>query len=309
MATITEPTLQSGDLRLAAVLSQEIALLLADRTSMRNTGAIVNHGLINGQGSDTVKIRKAGLDGYDKFATAGADGSDVGTPEDLTSSATSLTVARYALRRDLTDLGELSGMGGADITPQRLALSMVGEAEKCFMSLVATAIASFGATDAGSTGVDLSVDDWFDAIRTLQVAGNSGPTFALLHPTQLSDLQNSIRAEAGSIQWVQATQDMLSVKPAGYAGMFAGVEIYTNTEVTATGTTDYNGGMWNAGAIGYVEAAPVGAFGDIVRPGASPLQVEFERDASAGLTSIVGSYYVGVGIVQDGMGVGIVTDY
>jgi hypothetical protein len=102
---------------------------------------------------------------------------------------------------------------------------------------------------------------------------------------------------------------MISAKGAGYAGFFAGVDIFTNTEVTATGTTDYNGAMWNPGAIGYVEGAPVGTFGDIVRPGASPLQVEFQRDASMGVTEIVGSYYCGVGIVQDGMGVGLVTDY
>ena len=56
------------DLRLAAVLDQEIALKLADRSSIRNSGAVRSYGLINGRGSDTLTIRIAGLDGYDKFA-------------------------------------------------------------------------------------------------------------------------------------------------------------------------------------------------------------------------------------------------
>ena len=309
MAVITHNGSASGsletDLRAASVLSQEIQLLLADRSSLRNTGALTNFGLINGQGSDTIKVRQVGLDGYETFSAAGVDGSDVSNSE-LTDGSVDLAVARYSIRRDLTDMAELTGMGGNDINPARLALSMVQEAEQAFMGLVASTIAGF-ATDKGTAASDLTVDDWFDGIRFLQGGANTGPFYALLHPTQLSDLQGSIRSEAGAIQFVPATQEMLTAKGAGYAGMFAGVDVYTSARVTSDATSCH-GGMWAAGCLTYAEAAPVIGYGDTVSPGGSPLVVEFQRDASAAITEIVGSYYVGMAITEAARGCGIVTD-
>ena len=309
MAVITHTASTGGletDLRAASVLSQEIQLLLADRSSLRNTGALTNFGLINGQGSDTIKVRQVGLDGYETFSAAGADGSDVTTTSHLTDASVDLAVARYSIRRDLTDMAELTGMGGNDINPARLALSMVQEAEQAFMGLVASTIAGF-ATDKGTAASDLTVDDWFDGIRFLQGGANTGPFYALLHPTQLSDLQGSIRSEAGAIQFVPATQEMLAAKGAGYAGMFAGVDVYTSARVTSDATSCH-GGMWAAGCLTYAEAAPVIGYGDTVSPGGSPLVVEFQRDASAAITEIVGNYYVGMAITDAARGCGIVTD-
>ena len=310
MAVITHTSAATAgsleaDLRAASVLSQEIQLLLADRSSLRNTGALTNFGLINGQGSDTVLVRQAGLDGYDTFSAAGADGTDVSNSH-LTDASVSLAVARYSIRRDLSDLSELTGMGANDINPARLALSMVQEAEQAFMGLVASTIAGF-ATDKGSAESDLTVDDWFDGIRFLQGGANVGPFYALLHPTQLSDLQGSIRSEAGAIQFVPATQAMVSAKGAGFAGTFAGVDVYTSARVTSDGTSCH-GGMWSAGCLTYAEAAPVIGYGDTVSPGGSPLVVEFQRDASLGVTEIVGNYYVGMAITEAARGCGIVTD-
>lgn len=309
MAVLTHTASAGGletDLRAASVLSQEIQLLLADRSSLRNTGALTNFGLINGQGSDTVLVRQAGLDGYDTFSAVGADGTDYTTTSNITDASVSLAVARYSIRRDLSDLAELTGMGSNDINPARLALSMVQEAEQAFMGLVASTIAGFG-TDKGTSGSDLTVDDWFDGIRFLQGGANTGPFYALLHPTQLSDLQGSIRSEAGAIQFIQATQDMVSAKGAGFAGTFAGVDVYTSSRVTTSGG-DCHGGMWSAGCLTYAEAAPVIGYGDTVSPGGSPLVVEFERDASMGVTQIVGNYYVGMAITEAARGCGIVTD-
>ena len=291
------------DLRMAAVLDQEIALLLADRSSIRNSGAVQSFGLINGRGSDTMTIRLAGLDGYDKFAsrTEIEEAPNTG----LTDASVALAVSRYALRRDLSDLAELSGFGASDITVNRLAASMVGEAEQLFMELVGDAITAFG-TDKGSKSAALSVDNWFDAIATLQTAGNSGSVYALINPQQLGQLQSSIRAEAGSIQFVSATQDMLQVKGAGFSGSFAGVDIYTSKQLESGGG-GYDGGMWAEGCLGYAEAAPLISMGNVQRAAASPVTVEFERQATKAYTSVVGSYYVGCSIIQDGMGVGLLS--
>lgn len=292
------------DLRLAAVLDQEIALKLADRSSIRNSGAVRSYGLINGRGSDTLTIRIAGLDGYDKFAVTADEDTDVSETA-LTDASVALAVARYSLRRDLGDLAELTGLPGSDISVDRLASSMVGEAEQLFMALVGDAILAFG-TDKGAKTTALSVDNWFDAISTLQSAGNTGSTYALINPFQLGQLQSSIRAEAGAIQFVPATQEMLAVKGAGYAGMFAGVDIFTSNQLDDTGG-GYDGGMWAEGCLGYAEAAPMISQGATMRPAASPVVVEFQRDASKALTEVVGHYYVGCSIIQDGMGVGLLS--
>jgi hypothetical protein len=300
---ITHSSMET-DLRLAAVLDQEIALLLADRSSIRNSGAVKFYGLINGRGSDTLSIRIAGLDGSDKFAVTAAEDTDV-TETALTDASVSLAVARYSLRRDLGDLAELTGFPGTDISVDRLAASMVGEAEQCFMEIIGDTITGFG-TDKGSKGTSLSVDNWFDGIAELQTAGNTGMVFALLNPQQLGQLQSSIRAEAGAIQFVPATQEMLAVKGAGYAGMFAGVDIYTSKQLESSGG-GYDGAMWAEGCIGYAEAAPMITQGSVVRPGVSPVVVEFQRDASKALTEIIGHYYLGAAIIQDDMGVGILS--
>ncbi len=300
---ITHSSMET-DLRLAAVLDQEIALLLADRSSIRNSGAVRSYGLINGRGSDTMNIRIAGLDGSDKFSVTAAEDTDV-VETALTDASVSLAVARYSLRRDLGDLAELTGFPGSDISVDRLAASMVGEAEQCFMEIIGNTITGFG-DDKGSKSTNLSVDNWFDAIAFLQTAGNTGMTFALLNPQQLGQLQSSIRAEAGAIQFVPATQEMLAVKGAGYAGMFAGVDIYTSKQLESSGG-GYDGAMWAEGCIGYAEAAPVITQGNVQRPGVSPVVVEFQRDASKALTEIIGHYYLGAAIVQDDMGVGLLS--
>ena len=54
-----------GDLRLSAMISQEINLLLRDTSNLRNSPFISYAGSINGLGSDTIRVRKAGLDGFD----------------------------------------------------------------------------------------------------------------------------------------------------------------------------------------------------------------------------------------------------
>ena len=300
---ITHATLEA-DLRMAAVLDQEIALKLADRSSIRNSGAVRSYGLINGQGSDTMTIRIAGLDGYDKFTVDSTEVAEA-TVTAVNQESVTLSVARYQIARNLSDLAELTGMGSNDISPARLAASMVGEAEALFMELVGDTVGGFG-TDKGTKGTALSVDTWFDAIATLQTAGNSGAVFACLNPQALGQLQSSVRSEAGALQFLAATQDQLQVKPAGYAGTFAGVEIFTSTQMEAAGG-GYDQGMWAEGCIGYAEASPVIATGMTQRPGGSPLTVEFQRDASKALTEIIGHYYIGMSIIQDDQGVGILS--
>ena len=304
MTTILHSNLET-DLRLAAALDQEIAMLLADRASLRNTGTIRNFGTVNSTGSDTKTIRLAGLSGTDSFSATAAENTDVATTA-LTDSSVSIAVARAALRRDISDLADLTGFSGSDVTPETLATAMVIESEAYFTSLVAAAVAT-ASTNVGGSGIDMSVDDWFSAMFTLELNSNEGPFTAMLHNQQLVDLTDSLRAEAGALQFMPATQAQLQIRGQGYAGSFLGVDIYKSSRVTEAGGNK-EGGMWGAGAIGYAEGSPNIAYGDVVRPAASPLVVEFSRLSTQATTVITGHYYLGVAVVEQSRLVGIVTD-
>jgi hypothetical protein len=304
---LTEYSTLSGNARVAAVLAQEIQLKLADRASLHNHPSIVNFGSMAGRGSAALQVPILGLDGSDLLASA-ADGAVVANTT-LTAAAATLTIGRYALRYDLTDLGGAI-TDSIGLNAQRLAESMVGSTLMAFQNALCDTIDGFTAT-AGSTGVDMSVDDFYSAQFALTLASVSGPYIAVLHPRQLADFQSSLRAEYGATQFVMATQDMLNIKGQGFAGTFNGVEIYSSSKVpTANAGADRAGAMFGYGAVGYVEGSPfpiVGAAG-VVTPAGSPVVVEFDRIVGGGTTSILASYYLGIGKLQDGMGVSIITD-
>ena len=130
--------LEGSGLRLAAMIEAEVRALLADNASIRQSGALLFAGDVASIGSDAITLRFAGLDGFAAMASA-SDGADVSASQ-LEASTATITVARQALRYDMTDLANLSGLG-SDISPFRLAESMVGAFEARFMELTA---ATFG---------------------------------------------------------------------------------------------------------------------------------------------------------------------
>ena len=101
--------LETGGLRLAAMIEAEVRALLADNASIRQSGALLFAGDVANIGSDAITLRYAGLDGYDAMSSA-SDGADV-TASQLEMDTATITVARQALRYDMTDLANLSGRG------------------------------------------------------------------------------------------------------------------------------------------------------------------------------------------------------
>lgn len=296
----------SGSARLAAVLAKEIELTLADRASLHKHPSIKFMGSVVGTGSNVIQTPIVGLDGYDTMSSP-ADGSAVSNTA-LTETNANITVARRALQYSISDLAALTDSVGLNV--QRLAQSMVGSAQMTFQSLLCDVVDNFTST-VGTSGVDMSVDDFYSAQFTLTLASVPGPYICILHPRQLADFQSSLRAEAGPSQFVSATQDMLNIKGQGFAGMFNGVDIFVSSKVvTANSGADRAGAMFGYGAVGYAEGSPfaVTGAGGIVAPAGTPIVVEFERDASSALTKIVGNYYCGVARLQDSMGVAIITD-
>ncbi len=296
-----------ADLRLAAVLAAEIRLLLADRASLWRNPAIAYLGDQSGSGSTVRKVPFAGLSGYDSMAAIAENASATDTA--ITDASVNLTIARQVLQRSISDLANLTDSVGLNVA--RLAQDAVGSAEMRFTEMICAAGAGF-TTVAGSTGVDMSVNDWFSAQFALTQASATGPAICVLYPTQWTDLQTSLRAEASNlIAFSPPDRELLDLKGQGYVGSFNGVDCYVSTKVpTANAGADSAGFMAVQNAIGYVEGSVTSIRGgsEVIPIAGTPIFTEISRDASGALTKLVHNYYVGTGVLQDGMGVAIITD-
>jgi len=295
------------DLRLAVCLDQSLLVTLTDQASIRRLpGAVSYLGSVSGTGSDTSRLRFTGLGGADPFVATAAENTDV---SDTVPSHTAVDIAvvRAALRRDISDLAITTGFA-QDLDPARLAGDMAASLESYFNSLIATQIAT-AATDVGTSGVDMSVDDFYDAVFTLEQASAPGPYFAMLAPGQITDFQSSLRSESGAVSLSPATQSMLQIAGQGLVGEFMGVQLFKSSDVISSGGNRH-GAMWGAGALGYkiaVVTPQIGA-GSAVVVRQDELVVEITRDASAATTEVVGNAYVGAGLLEQARIVGIVTD-
>ena len=295
-----------GDARLAQVLSADVQLLLADRFSLWGSPAIHYAGDAGGRGSTTIKVPIFGLNGVDRMAAVAENASVANTS--FTPTSVTVTIARQALQRSASDLMNLTDSVG--LNTQAFIGDMVGAAAMRFQEMIANVADDFTAS-VGSTTVDMSVDDWFSADFTLTQASAPMARIAMLYPVQVTDLQNSTRAEAGAFQYRSDVQGWLESKGQGPQGSFMGTPVLSSSLVpTATAGADSAGAMWAYGALTYADGTPnqiVGA-GGVVYPAGQKLFVELERDASGALTKIVGNYFVGVSILQDALGVSIITD-
>lgn len=119
MAVIAHSSMET-DLRLAATLDQEVRALLTDQHAMRTVpGCIVYLGSVNGTGSDTKRVRFAGLDGYDAMTAAGE--SDVANTS-LTDASADVAVASVAV--EIADVPVAALEEGVTVSP-----APVGEPE------------------------------------------------------------------------------------------------------------------------------------------------------------------------------------
>ena len=306
MAEIKYSTLNTAGLRLDKMIENEVRALLFDAASIRNSGALLFAGDVAGMGSSAISLRYAGLDGQEPMNTQ-ADGTEI-TSSNLTTATADITVGRIGLRYDLTDLAALTKLG-QDIDVFRLSESMAGAFESRFMEMVC-ALFSSASSSVGSTGVDMSVDDFMDALYLLEIANNPSQLFAVLHPRQIADLQSSIRNEtANAIAFNPAHHELMKSLGQGFVGDFMGVQVHKSAYVPSDGT-DRSGAMFSAGAIAYALGTPVplaGPAGEI-RPAGTPVLVELERDSAFSLTKIVGSAYTGAAIVEQSRIVEIATD-
>lgn len=291
-----------GELRLSQMISMELFSLLKDSGSLRNTPYMTYVGSINGMGSDTIRVKLAGL-GRSSMAAA-AEGAAVGASTFDVNHA-DVIVGRQALVYEITDLSNITQFG-QDVDPFVIAGSMADAYDSRFMAMTTAAAASFTASKGG-TATTLSLDDFFDAVYQLERAdserGNNGPFVFVCASKALTELQSSLRNEAAnSISMMQPVADMLKAKSQGYAGSLLGVEIFKTSQISDNGASHYNNAMWAVGALGYADGSVGPLAGAGAQLQAGPVTVELSRESVSAKTVVTGHGYLGISILEDARG-------
>jgi N4-gp56 family major capsid protein len=147
-----------------------------------------------------------------------------------------------------------------------------------------------GGAPVGTSGSDLTVDNFLEALFTLENNNARGPLRCVLHPVQYNDLRTSIKGATGLV--FGAAEDVVR---SGLVGTLFGVEVVqTSVCPTANSAADRVGAMFSAEALGLLTKRPP--------------RIELQRDASARGTEVVATMAYGVGELIDTAGVPIVTD-
>jgi hypothetical protein len=309
---ITQAALTT-DLRMANVISQEVRLLLRDVNNLRNSPYVDFVGSINGLGTDTIRVAKAGLDGRDVFSVISPEDTALSANTGLTKSSVDCVVQRAGLRYQITDMASMTAYaaGGNNVDVFRIAQSMAGSYEAYFADLTADTIDDFTAA-AGPTGAVMTVDGLLDAIFTLEKAdgnrGVPGPFAGIVHPKQFTELQDDLRNESNSIfSYSPATLDAISAKGPGFVGRFLNVDLYTSSYVNTSGGGDLQGAIFGAGALGYATGIPADLAGASDFMAMGDIVVEMERDAATASTIVIGHAYLGMCIIDDNRGCRLVS--
>ena len=299
-------TVVGANLRASEIYNTLIWENLVDRVDLRSL--CVKLGDLGGAGSDTLETGSVTFG--DAMAAANTDEITAATPTDVTNGNISVSVAQQIISYKLSDKLMITGAQG-QINLPRLAQAAADAYSLRFTDMVCGLLDNFSTT-AGSTTVDMTTDDWFSAMFSLEQAVVPGPYAAVLFPTQYTDLQSSLRSEGGAVQFLPDTAEQLSLRGPGFKGSFLGVDIWTSDSVvTMNAGADSGGAMFGLGALGYAEASGKSQLAGSIAasaPAGSPVYAEFARDANPGHSEIVAHAFVGVIEIEDARGVTIVTD-
>jgi len=309
MATISAPqnyaNVYSSGLRLAAMISAQVSLLLSDKASLRDL--VMFGGDITGSGSNAIKLRYADYGAGQPFVSA-SDGVALAA-QDMTGETATITIGRSAMRYNLSDLMVMTSLG-KDLDPFNIANGLVEAAEARMSALIAASFLST-TTNKGSTGTDLTIANWLDAMYHLQGQSNNPPFHCVLAPSQFNHLQKAIRSENNNfLAFSAASEELARSKPQGYCGEFLGVELYKSSRVSETADTNgWHGAMFTKEGIAYGVGTPSSMVGgnQEIRPNGSPVVISFSRDEAAGLSEVIGHLYFGASLVEQSRVVGITT--
>jgi hypothetical protein len=301
-----------GDLTTATKLAAMFHLLLADRESSALLHPALMYVGSAGPNSTVIQVPRVGLLGYD-LMTSGTEGTDPGNTA-LTDGSSNVTVGIREKIYEAGDLARLTAIGGL-LDTEMMAEDMAVTVAQTLIDLLAALATGFSTNVVGSSGVDLTHQDFLDGITLLEVAKANGQLMSLLHPTQLGDLRTDALSLGGAVQHRPDAQGIARYAGSLYKGTLYGVDLFTSSHCdTSDGAANVNGMIIAPGAVLWGNGQFVPEPGDsnildLSIPGA-PVYGRLERDRNgrAGLTAWVMRTLLGVIEGIDAAGVRVRSD-
>jgi hypothetical protein len=182
---------------------------------------------------------------WDKDTAVDVTEADDVANEDMTLSENAITVAQVAIHREITEFAKEVNILGPEGLMRRAVEDGIALCKEAREDDMAGLFVSLTGTTIGSTGVDLSVANFIEAISRLRTAKVPGPFVCVLDDQQALDLMQGIAAVTGSVWSNEANQSVMHGRSDGYLGAVLTVPTwYTNLTDTTNTAADVVGGMW-----------------------------------------------------------------
>ncbi|MGA0311972.1 MAG: hypothetical protein ACO3N4_02785 [Ilumatobacteraceae bacterium] len=262
MASISPPALASAvnnEVGFAYTFAQiAIQRRLEDALNVQAAGLVRLVGDAAGSGSDVIRVTNIGGIGFNLAMSALASETAAITPSPFDLGYSTVTIADYGLAFEESYKAQILGREPAAML-DALVQTMPESFLRTLRDLTATTVAGFS-TLIGSSGTALTMDNALDLLAAFRENPGSGQPVVMLHPKQVSDLVDSIRSETtlslsvsefGGLQGLQGGAQTIR----NFAGL--GFDISMSTSITDD-TTDYFGGAYSAGGVGYAVGSTAG---------------------------------------------------
>lgn len=182
-----------------------------------------------------------------------AEGTGVSATNYSLSNSTTITPARHAFARTVSDFGVSvqAGLLRGELSPDQYAMVVLEGYEVWVNTVVDKVVALFASlsNEIGSTGSDLTWAAINRGIIDHKNRGNMGPALGVLDAVGAKDLMDNTLSLGGAVQWApQAQQAIQDVSAGAYLGNFFGVDFYLNSELDDD-STDRFGAIISAGCI------------------------------------------------------------
>lgn len=303
---VTNTSLVSTGGRLSKVLSPYVHTLLYDPVGLRG---LMDFRPETADGSATVNVTK--LTRGSAAAAASSETSGGASNTALTTTNYDLTVARYLLKLQATDLFALTG-GPIDIDT---IMGILEEAVELTYTDLLCALFPNIAGNVGTSGSPLTVDNVFDGLYYLNMQNNGPSAVAVLAPRQINHFRESLRAEGGASQWREDVSQMIGagVGGVGFQGRIFNTSFYQSDSVgLANANADRQGCLFTRGAFAYRFGSVSRILATMINPGdvlmSTPeMFIERVRDGANGMSSPYLNFYPAVAEQEDLRGVKVTT--